>query len=345
MTSLIAKCGMDCGVCPWGPYPRENMTDEEFEQFRKRAKKILGYQPMQKPCPTCQTPDEEIPKGSRLPPRSCLVRQCVDKIGVENCAYCSKFPCEQVKDTAGSWKREKFEEKHGAPIPEEDYHTFIEPFEGLQRLETIRASLSPEEIVKAATVSPLEIKIVDFPEELPFSKQETSALEALHGVLATVKRVPLGLRDTDTYAQQMRLKNRRQIFLRFLWMFGLHGGLKEENGSHLEIDSKTYIANRKEDSLAIWDNVDTVFKVLQEFGVQCEHVPLTEKKHGRKGWLTPGGYMRDKGWFMKMSFDDEAGGASALKALKRYTTELSEKYGNRGFRYFSSVDMRVLSKD
>ncbi|MFQ5758340.1 MAG: DUF3795 domain-containing protein [Candidatus Bathyarchaeia archaeon] len=345
MTSLIGKCGFDCGTCPWGPYAREKMTEEEFGQFRKRAKKILGYKPMQKPCPICQTPDEEIPKGSKLPPRSCLVRQCVTQMGIDNCAYCSRFPCGQAKDTSGAWNREKFEEKHGAPIPEEDYHTFIEPFEGLQRLEAIRASLSPEEIVEAATVPPLEAKIIDFPEDLPFSKGETSAFKALHRVLATIKRAPLGLKDTDTYPQQTRLKNRRRVFFRFLWIFGLHGELNEENGSHLDVDSKTYIVSRKADSLAIWDYVDTVFKVLREFGVHCEHVPLTKEKHGKKGWLTPGGYMRNKGWFMKMSFDDGSGGASALEALKRYATKLNEKYGKRAFRYFSNVDMRVLRKD
>lgn len=97
MSKLIAKCGMDCGTCPWGPYLRQDMTTEEFEQYKKRAKEILGYTPMQKPCPTCQTPDEEIPKGSKLPPRNCLVRQCVNKIGVENCAHCSRFPCKGVK--------------------------------------------------------------------------------------------------------------------------------------------------------------------------------------------------------------------------------------------------------
>jgi len=109
MKDLIAKCGMDCGICPWGPYARENMTDEEFEQFRKRAKKILGYQPMQRPCPTCQTSNEEIPKGAKLPPRNCLVRQCVDKIGAKNCAYCSRFPCGNVRDLGTSWTREKFD--------------------------------------------------------------------------------------------------------------------------------------------------------------------------------------------------------------------------------------------
>jgi len=110
VSKLTSKCGMDCGTCPWGPYPRQNMTAEEFGQYKKRAKEILGYTPMKTPCPTCQTLDEEIPKGSKLPPRNCLVRQCVDKTGIENCAYCSRFPCEQAKDTSGAWNRQKFEE-------------------------------------------------------------------------------------------------------------------------------------------------------------------------------------------------------------------------------------------
>jgi len=336
---------MDCGACPWGPYPRRDMTTEEFEQYKKRAKEILGYQPMQKPCPTCQTPDKEIPKGSKLPPRNCLVRQCVDKIGVENCAYCSRFPCEGVKDTGGSWNREKFEEKHGAPIPEEDYHMFIEPFEGLQRLETIRAFLSPKEIVDAPKIPPIKTKIVDFPKNLSFSKEETAAFETVYELLTTVKRSPLGLTDIDTFAQQQRLKNRRAHFLRLLWILGRFGKFKEENDAYLIVDTKTYIANRgTESGLASWSLVkDTVFKNLLEFGVCCERVALEGVKE--KDLATGTGYLRDKGWVMTMAFDEAAGGVGGLKALQTYTKKLDQKYGKKAFRYFSNVDMRVLSED
>jgi hypothetical protein len=321
------------------------MTEEEFEQYKKRAKKILGYTPMQKPCPTCQTPDEEIPKGSKLPPRNCLIRQCVDKIGVKNCAYCSRFPCEQEKDTAGAWNREKFEEKHKAPIPEEDYHMFIEPFEALQRLEAIRDSLSPEKITEAATVPPLKIKIVNFPKDLPFSKEETKAFKTIHRLLASIKRSPLGLTDTDTFAQRQRLKNRMSDFLRLLWILGRFGKFKEENGKYLVVDAKTFIDNRgSEKHLASWPYVEnTVLKILPRFGVHCERIPLEGVKE--KDLTTGTGYLRDKGWFMTMGFDEEAGGVATLKALQTYTKKLNEKYGKKAFRYFSNVDMRVLSKD
>ena len=344
MSKLIAKCGMDCGTCPWGPYPRQDMTSEEFEQYKKKAKKILGYTPMKTPCPTCQTPDEEIPKGSKLPPRNCLVRQCVDKTGLENCAYCSKFPCEGVRNIANAWNREFFEKKHGAKVLEEDYRKFIKPFEGVKHLEEIRASLNPDDIVDFHVIPKLKTKVVDFPGDLPFSKDETAAFKTLHQVLANMKRSSLGLKDTDTFAQQQMLKNRILHFLRFIWILGRFGNLQIENGECLVVDAKTYIDNRgSEKGLATWSFVkDVIIKILSEFGVHCERAMLKRVKE--KDLTTPGGYLRSKGWIIKMKFDENAGGVAALKALQTYARKLDENYGRKAFRYFSDVDMRVLSE-
>jgi hypothetical protein len=143
LSELVAKCGIHCGVCPWGPYPRKNMTAQGFEEYRKNAKRILGYMPIKTACVTCQTPDSKIPKGAKVPFRNCLIRQCVDRAGIRNCAYCSRFPCDSVKATGGVWNRKKIEEKLGTSLSKEEYHAFVEPFEGLARLETIRASLKP----------------------------------------------------------------------------------------------------------------------------------------------------------------------------------------------------------
>ncbi len=77
--------------------------------------------------------------------------------------------------------------------------------------------------------------------------------------------------------------------------------------------------------------------------MHCEFVQLDDAP--RKGVTTGTGYLREKGWVMKMSFDESAGGVAALKALKTYTTKLDEKYGKRTFGYFSNVDMRVLSEE
>jgi hypothetical protein len=342
VSKLVAKCGIDCGACPWGLYPRKGMTAEEFEQYGDNAKRVLGYMPIKTPCLTCQTADSKIPKGSKLPNRKCLIRQCVDKTGVANCAYCSRFPCDTVKATGGVWTRENIEEKLGAPISEEEYHAFVEPFEGISRLEAIRASLKPEEIVEPAKAPTLETRIADFPENLPFSKEETASFKAVHKLLATIKRSSLGLRDTDTFAQQHRLVNRRAHVLRFLWILGRYGKFEKENSAHLVVDARTYETNRgSEKTLAIWSFVkDTVFKVLSEFGVSCERIALKGVKE--EDLATGTGYLRSKGWVMEMSFEEKIGSAATLKALKIYARRLEEKYGKKAFKHFSDANMQIL---
>ncbi len=344
MSKLVAKCGIDCGGCPWGPYPRKDMTTEEFERYRNNAKAILGYMPIKTPCLTCQTPDSKIPKGSRLPNRKCLIRQCVDKTGVANCAYCARFPCDTTKATGGVWNRESIEKKLGARISDEEYNAFVEPFEGIRRLATIRASLKPDEIVEPAKVPVSGIKIVDFPENLPFSKEETASFKTVHKLLATIKRSSLRLRDTDTFAQQHRLEDRRVHVLRFLWILGRYGKFEKEQNAHLVVDARTYEANRgSEKTLAIWSFVkDTVFSVLSGFGVCCERVALKGVKE--EDLVTGTGYLRSKGWVMKMSFETRIGGTAALKALQTYTRRLDEEYGKKAFQQFSEAEMQLLSR-
>ena len=122
-----------------------------------------------------------------------------------------------------------------------------------------------------------------------------------------------------------------------LWTFGRFGEPREEGGSHLAIDSETYLAQKIQSN---YSRVKDYFKTPGEYGVHCEHVPLVEE-----GWLTPTGALRKGQWFMKLSFDDAAGGVPALRALQSYTAKLDEKHGKGAFRHFSRADMRVLSQD
>ena len=341
MTNLVSKCGIDCGACPWGPYPRKDMTAEEFEQYRNHGKKILGYMPIKTPCAICQTPDEKIPKKSKLPNKKCLIRQCVDKTKVANCAYCSRFPCDTVKATAGLWNRESIEAKLGAAISEEEYHSFVEPFEGISRLEVIRASLKPDEIVEPAKVPTSKTRIVDFPDSLPFN-EEIASFKAVHNLLVTIENSSLGLQDTDTFAQQHKLENQKAHIFRFLLILGNYGKFETENSTHLVVDAETYQANRgKEKTLSIWSFVENVvLKVLAEFGVRCEHVALKGVKN--EDLTTGTGYLRKRGWVMRMSFEEKIGGTAALKALQTYAKKLDKKYGSRAFQRFRDADMTIL---
>ena len=342
VSDYVSKCGIDCGACPWGPYPRKKMTAEDFERYRNNAKRILGYMPIKTVCKKCQTPDTRIPKGSKLPNRKCLIRQCVDKTGATNCAYCSQFPCETAKATAGAWNREKIEAKLDGPLTEEEYHTFVAPFEAIKRLESIRASLDPEEILEPANAPMLETRTTALPENLPYSKEERESFKAVHNLLTILERSSLGLRDTDTFAQHHQLEKRRAYVLRFLWILGRYGKLEEKEGAGLVVDAGTFEASRgSEKALAIWPFLkDSVFEVLSELGVCCERVAIEGAKE--EDLVTSTGYLRRKDWAVKMSFQKKTGGAAAIKALQILAQRLDEKYGKRAFQHLRTADMRIL---
>ncbi|MFB0534156.1 MAG: DUF3795 domain-containing protein [Anaerolineae bacterium] len=329
MKELLAKCGCNCGRCP--SYKGNLRTDEDRQRCSDGWYKYLGFRLSPgklRLCDGCQASDDDDPVRYQ----NCYVRKCAIRNGVETCAHCSGYPCEDVKtlhEIQRAGARERIAARLGTPIPEEDYLAFIEPYEGIKHLDEIRASLGLEDIVEMTKVSSRP-SIVDFPDDLPFSEEETSAFEALHRLLAAVESI-----EGVSYARQAALKKRRRHLLKMLWAFGRFGEL-EEGGSHLVIDSETYLAQGIHSG---YSRMKDYFGVLEEYRVHCEHVPLT-----KEGWLTPTGALRKGRWFIKMSFDDDAGGVSALNALQSYTTRLHEEYGQRAFRYFSKADMRVLKE-
>jgi len=317
------------------------MTPEEFEQFRNNARRIVGYMPIKTACVTCQIPDGQIPKTLKLPSKKCLIRQCVDKTGISNCAYCSRFPCDTLKETAGLWNRQSIEKNLGISISEEDYYSFVEPFEGLNRLEAIHASLKQEDIFEPVKLPKSETRIVDFPENIPL-KENLVGFKVVHKLLKDLAHSSLGLSDTDTFAQHHKLENHKAHVLKFLWIFGNYGKLDSERTS-LVVDAETYQDNRgTEKTLSIWSFVkDVVFKALAEIGVRCERVTLKGVKI--EDLTTGTGYLRKHGWVMRMSFEEKVGGSDALKALQTYSKKLYKKHGSRAFNSFRKADMKVLS--
>ena len=68
---------------------------------------------------------------------NCRIRKCAMINGIENCAYCSGYPCEELTKTHSVQKiynREDFIKKTGKEITETDYRRFIEPYAGLCHL-------------------------------------------------------------------------------------------------------------------------------------------------------------------------------------------------------------------
>jgi hypothetical protein len=224
-------------------------------------------------------------------------------------------------------------------MPEEDYLTFVEPYENIKHLDEIRFSLEPKDILEAK-VSSAKPNVVNFPGNLVLSKEETSPFRALHHLLSALASI-----TGDTYARQVALEKTRQYVLRLLWMFVTYDELKQEDDSHIVADSETYYAQmRQAPAFSSYSRMLNRIKLLQERGVRCELIPLAKDKYGKDGWLTPTGALRKKGWLLKISFESKVGGASALRALKTYAKKLDDNYGKRAFSCFSKVDMHVFGK-
>jgi hypothetical protein len=335
MKDIFARCGCNCGRCP--AYKENAKTEKDRQRCSEGWGKYLGAKLKPEIC-LCEGCHAAKPwkTGNVLPDRMCCIRPCAIKTGVKNCAYCYAFPCEDLTGRIpGEDFRERVESGMGEKMPEDDYLAFIEPYEGLKHLKEIRASLKPEDIVKKVELPPIRARIVDFPEDLPFSKKENAAFEAVHGLISKV----LSPR-ADTYARQLAMKRRKHHILGFLWVSGLYGELKE-GGSQLILDSKEHgsraecrwMVRKRDNTLA--GTMAQGFRILKSYGVKGEFVPSKKE------------------WLMKLSFGKKAGGTAALKALKKYVTRLAEQHGEpvyagstrykgKAFILFSKADMGIL---
>jgi len=323
------------------------MTKEQYVEYCNGCKNTLGYAPTPngqfQNCVCCQTPEENWPKGARIPLRNCSIRLCVMKTGAENCAYCSRFPCAYIADRADEWSRENVEKKYGKTFSEKDFKTYILPFERFSRLEKIHATLTPNQLVKVKTVPPYKAKIVAFPENLELSKDDVKSLRKLHELLSKISSSTLNMKDTDVYAQQERLKGRIKHFQRFLWIIGTFAQKNVQSDSLL-IDAKSYVKNRRSES---WLGnhsflINYLTGIFKEFGIIIEALPLTEVMKGKKGWTTPTGALRDRNWQMRVSCTDEIGCIETLKMLQRFCEKLDTKYSKKSFGFFNKADMRVF---
>jgi hypothetical protein len=331
MKVLFSKCGATCSSCP--AYRGNVSYYEDQQRCSDGWHKYLGVRlhPDRCYCDGCQTPDEEQPTLV-IGKYGCRLRKCAVKNGVATCAHCSGYPCLAVRTQfsfdAGS--RERISARLGAPVPEEEYLAFIEPYECHRHLDEIRATLRPAEIVEMTRVE-VKPRLAAFPGDLPLSAEETATLRAIHRMLGEV-----GVAEGISYAEQAILTERRRNLVRLVWAFGRYGEPAEEDGTSLVLDAETYLAQKIESEYA---KLQGYMETLAEHSVHCEHFPLVEE-----GWRTPRGSLRRKGWLLSMSFGDEVGGVAALEALRRYATRLDERYGKGAFRRFSRADMRVLGE-
>jgi hypothetical protein len=334
---MISRCGFYCALCPWSEEMRKSIkTEEEFETLKVESKMYIGYTPMKITCQTCMTPDEELEKGVPVPTRSCLIRKCTIYNGIDNCAYCSRYPCSQIKshitsDTDPPWyDKECIKEKLGEEFSEENYEKYLSPFFGLKHLDEIHGRLKESQIVDPKPPPPLKHRIVNFPEGL-----ENPEVKILHKTLSHLFKSDLGLEDFDVYAGNERWKNRRRSLATVFWTLGKSGTIKD---GVLKVSAEKYMKEKHTKAPTMKQYFDIYSKILKKQGIKLQFIPLSAEDE----YQVPMGYLRNKGWAIEMSFNKKAGGEPALAALRKYIKKLEKKYGKRAFSYFSKLDMRNL---
>ena len=329
MNELIAKCGCDCGTCP--TYKGNLKTAQDREHCSSGWERYLGVRLSPEklhPCDGCSIPDEQ----RNIAYLNCHVRQCAIYNGVANCAYCAAYPCMDllmVHELQQPDALPRIEARIGGPVPVADYVQFIEPYEGIKHLDSIRATLAPTEInaVKPVSFTP---RTVAFPPSLLHSSKAKAAYQQVHQLLCG-----LDTGECRSYAHKLTRQKRRRQLLRLIWACARNGLLDENGYAWLTLEAKAFGAHKIQSTLTAMEGFCRVFEA---HGIHCAIVPLDEKR-----WLTPKGGLRDEGWLLMLSFDNRIGGAPALKALIAYVARLDAKHDGDGFKHFTKADMSVLS--
>jgi hypothetical protein len=134
MSDIIARCGFKCNLCL---IYRENLKKDENnrQKFRDALERIYGDKLTLEECycDGCMTPDSENPVRINT---DCTVRPCVIDRGLENCACCDLYPCEDIERKFVDYQ--KVMERYGEPLSEADYQDFVFPYESRKVLDEIR---------------------------------------------------------------------------------------------------------------------------------------------------------------------------------------------------------------
>ena len=141
MKEIVSRCGYRCDICP--AYKKNITTSEDQQKTSDGWFKIYGFRipPEEIYCDRCLTDDSDNPK---LIDNNCQVRLCVLEKGIENCAYCSQYICDNLKAKIVDYN--KIAAKFKEPIGKEDYECFIKPYECQAVLDKIRKILNEHKI-------------------------------------------------------------------------------------------------------------------------------------------------------------------------------------------------------
>ena len=95
---MLAYCGLDCESCPILKATGEEDPGKKLElriMIASELSKVYGIKMEPEKvgdCDGCRTENGRLFAGEQ----KCPVRICAREKGVENCAYCSTYPCKEL---------------------------------------------------------------------------------------------------------------------------------------------------------------------------------------------------------------------------------------------------------
>jgi hypothetical protein len=319
MDGSIAKCGCDCTRCP--SY-RNNLGSAEdriacSSGWHKCFDIRLSPDKLRE-CYGCSIPDGER-KQYYL---NCRVRKCCQINEMENCAYCSIYPCLDllhIHSVQEVHSKQGFEEKTGKQITDAEYTRFVEPYCGIAHLDQIRRTLPKEEISPFREHS-LNIKFA----RLENADSQPPGIRILYHWLTNIC-----VEERVSFARLQTLRKIRMQLLRIIWTVGLYGS--NVGSRSLEVESNTFLSQK---IIGNYQVLAGYLNGLKAYEIHCDFVPLSNKE-----WLTPGGGIRKEGWKFRMRLEDRTHGPDTIRALQGTCCALFENYGERAFHKFSRADL------
>jgi hypothetical protein len=323
MSHQIAKCGCDCFSCP--TYKENLGSNEKRRSCSSGWGKYLNIKlspEKLRACDGCSIADSER-KTYYL---NCMIRKCAMVNGIENCAFCSGYPCEELTRTHSVQKifnRQDFVKQTGKEISEADYSHFIEPYAGLYHLNKVRESLTENQIREYKKFSSKSL-FAHFDDLM----ENRNAFLKIYLLLTSIC-----IEKNISYARFHSLEKKREQLLRILWATGCYG-IPGCDYRFLELDSNSFMSLKLQGMYSIL--TDHLYE-LRKYDVYGEVVPLIEK-----GWLTPMGGLRKQGWVFRLKFGESLKGIETLNVFKNYVSKLNLKYGNKSYRIFSRGDLSIM---
>jgi len=327
MDNNIGKCGCDCTNCP--TYKDNIKTIEDRVKCSTGWSKFLNIKlspEKLRACDGCSLPDSD----RKVYYLNCRIRKCCMENDLKNCAYCTLYPCDELKNVhsiANIQTKDEFTNNTGKSITNDDYVFFVEPYAGIKHLNEIRNNIQKSEIKDYKKYS-VKMKFADFPESLT-NKNEINSFNRIYSFLTSI-----GVLQNISYARYLSVKKRRELLLKIIWAIALFGEFKETNSAFLELEGKTFLSQK---IYGMYDGLKDCFKELKEHKIYCDIVPLDTKR-----WLTPTGALRNEGWKIVMSFGSDISDIIALGTLKKYVTRLNYKHKNKAYICFNRADLSAM---